>query len=113
MKLLLLLQHERDDPGKKLGEGCNGAVQELCSVNLPRFIMKCGSQKRLRLEAELLSVCRHPTVMQASALLLDRDSPGPDPNERGFLVVEQLGPILDTLLYPVNRSAPFLTDSLY
>lgn len=39
---------------------------------LPNTIMKAGLQRILSLEAELLTVCRHPKIMQAYAILMDQ-----------------------------------------
>ena len=75
-------------------------MQGLTSPNLPGVVMKAGQQWRLQEEAQLLGMCRHPNVLQAFAIVLEEGAAGPDPMEKGLLVVERLGCTLNSLLYP-------------
>ena len=67
-----MVQSIWDEPRNVVGRGCNGLVQKLISPLLPNTIMKAGLQRILSLEAELLTVCRHPKIMQAYAILMDQ-----------------------------------------
>ena len=69
----------------------------------PSTVVKAHKQRCLAAEAEMLAICRHPSVVRVYALLRPQDAAAAvDPEEEGFMIMEELGQPLRDLTPTTN-----------
>ena len=72
---------------KPLGEGSYGQVQIFKTPLYPNAVLKSGRQGHLAREASMMASLRHPHIARVMAKVI----PPVDPNQPGYLLLENLG----------------------